>query len=67
MEYLGSERILYGAIEGHTAKREVTAKLPAHVPLTGIRAGDWHPFAVRRKELRFFDREGRRVGAEDRA
>ncbi len=64
MEYLGSERILYGAIEGHEAKREVTAKLPAHVPLTGIRPGEWHPFAVRRKELRFFDREGRRVGAE---
>jgi multiple sugar transport system ATP-binding protein len=62
MEYLGSERILYGAIEGHKAKREVTAKLPAHVPLTGIRAGEWHPFAVRRKELRFFDREGRRTG-----
>jgi multiple sugar transport system ATP-binding protein len=61
MEYLGSERILYGAIEGHEAKREVTAKLPAHVPLTGIRPGEWHPFAVRRKELRFFDRDGRRT------
>ena len=46
MEYLGSERILYGAIEGMAAKREVTAKLPAHVPLTGIREGEWHPFAV---------------------
>jgi multiple sugar transport system ATP-binding protein len=61
MEYLGSERILDGAIEGHEAKREVTAKLPAHVPLTGIRPGEWHPFAVRRKELRFFDRDGRRT------
>jgi multiple sugar transport system ATP-binding protein len=61
IEYLGSERILYGAIEGFAAKREVTAKLPAHVPLTGIRAGDWHPFAVRKKELRFFDRDGRRT------
>jgi multiple sugar transport system ATP-binding protein len=66
MEYLGSERILYGAIEGHTAKREVTAKLPAHVPLTGIRPGEWHPFAVRRKELRFFDRAGTRVGEDGR-
>src|SRR3989454_7128677 len=61
MEYLGSERILYGAIEGMAAKREVTAKLPAHVPLTGIRAGEWHPFAVRKTELRFFDRDGRRT------
>jgi multiple sugar transport system ATP-binding protein len=61
MEYLGSERILYGALEGFAAKREVTAKLPAHMPLAGIRAGEWHPFAVRKTELRFFDRDGRRT------
>ncbi len=61
MEYLGSERILYGALEGFAAKREVTAKLPAHMPLVGIRAGEWHPFAVRKTELRFFDRDGRRT------
>ncbi len=61
VEYLGSERILYGALEGFAAKREVTAKLPAHVPLAGIRAGEWHPFAVRKTELRFFDRDGRRT------
>src|SRR6516164_3173195 len=60
MEYLGSERILYGAIDGFAAKREVTAKLPAHVQLTGIRPGEWHPFAVRETELRFFDLDGRR-------
>src|SRR6266702_3225791 len=61
MEYLGSERILYGELEGFVAKREVTAKLPAHMPLAGIRAGEWHPFAVRKTELRFFDRDGRRT------
>jgi multiple sugar transport system ATP-binding protein len=61
MEYLGSERILYGVLDGMAAKREVTAKLPAHVPLAGIRAGEWHPFAVRKAELRFFDRDGRRT------
>jgi multiple sugar transport system ATP-binding protein len=66
MEYLGSERILYGALEGRTAKREVTAKLPAHVPLDGISAGAWHPFAVRQKELRYFDREGRRAAERGR-
>jgi multiple sugar transport system ATP-binding protein len=59
MEYLGSERILYGALDGFQAKREVTAKLPAHVPLSGIRAGEWHKFAVREAELRYFDRDGR--------
>jgi len=63
MEYLGSERILYGALDGLSAKREVTAKLPAHVPLAGIRAGEWHPFAVRKSELRYFDRHGRRTAA----
>jgi multiple sugar transport system ATP-binding protein len=61
MEYLGSERILYGALDGFQAKREVTAKLPAHVPLSGIRAGEWHRFAVREAELRYFDRDGRRT------
>src|SRR5216683_2210429 len=61
MEYLGSERILYGVLDGMAAKREVTAKLPAHVPLAGISAGEWHPFAVRKTELRFFDRDGRRT------
>ena len=37
----------------------MTAKLPAHVALDGISAGAWHPFAVRQRELRYFDREGR--------
>src|SRR5580704_7864368 len=61
MEYLGSERILYGALDGRSAKREVTSKLPAHVALDGISAGAWHPFAVRERELRYFDSEGRQT------
>ncbi len=61
MEYLGSERILYGSIDGMQAKRMVTAKLPAHAASDGIRAGDLHPFAVRKSELRYFDRNGRRT------
>jgi len=64
MEYLGSERILYGELEGFVAKREVTSKLPAHVPLVGIRPGEWHPFAVRKSELRFFDCDGRRANSK---
>jgi len=64
MEYLGSERVLYGSIEGRHARRIVTAKLPAHAASDGIRAGDHHAFAVRRSELRYFDREGKAaVGA----
>jgi multiple sugar transport system ATP-binding protein len=61
MEYLGSERILYGELQGRTAKREVTAKLPAHVALDGISAGAWHDFAVRQSELRYFDADGRQI------
>jgi len=68
MEYLGSERILYGTLDGVQAKREITAKLPAHVPLSGIRAGEWHKFAVRQTQLRYFDREGRSTaGVEKQA
>src|SRR6516165_2210991 len=61
MEYLGSERILYGALDGRAQKREVTAKLPAHVALDGICPGAWHPFAVRESELRYFDGSGRQT------
>jgi len=61
VEYLGSEHILYGSLEGRVAKREVTAKLPAHATLKGISPGAWHAFAVREAELRYFDREGRRT------
>jgi multiple sugar transport system ATP-binding protein len=64
MEYLGSERILYGGLEGMVAKREVTAKLPAHVALNGISPGAWHAFAVRETELRLFDGDGRQVRSQ---
>jgi multiple sugar transport system ATP-binding protein len=62
VEYLGSERIVYGEIEGQQPGQEVTAKLPlAHVPRDSIRAGDWHVFAVRDAALRYFDDDGRRA------
>jgi multiple sugar transport system ATP-binding protein len=61
-EYLGSERIVYGAIEGHDATQVITAKLPpAHVAEQSIRPGEWHPFAVRDSALRHFDRDGKRA------
>jgi multiple sugar transport system ATP-binding protein len=60
-EYLGSERILYGVLGEPFAGSEVAAKLPAHVPLDGVPQGEWHPFAVRETELRYFDRDGRRT------
>ena len=61
VEYLGSEHILYGSLDGRKAKREVTAKLPAHATLNGISPGAWHKFAVRETELRYFNRDGCKV------
>jgi multiple sugar transport system ATP-binding protein len=62
IEYLGSERIVYGALDGFAATQEVTARLPpAHVSLELIRPGEWHDFAVRNSALRYFDAAGRRV------
>jgi multiple sugar transport system ATP-binding protein len=62
-EYLGSERIVYGALEGLESAQEVTAKLPpAHVAQASIRPGEWHAFAVRNSALRYFDKDGKRAG-----
>ncbi len=61
-EYLGSERIVYGELDGLQSPQEVTAKLPpAHVALESIRPGEWHPFAVRNSQLYYFDRDGKRA------
>ncbi|MGB9270751.1 MAG: ABC transporter ATP-binding protein, partial [Pseudolabrys sp.] len=61
-EYLGSERIVYGAMEGFDPKQVITAKLPpAHVADEWIRPGEWHPFAVRNSALRNFDKDGNRT------
>jgi multiple sugar transport system ATP-binding protein len=62
IEHLGSERILYGALDGLEATSEVTAKLPpAHVPLESIRPGESHAFAVRNSALCYFDKDGKRA------
>jgi multiple sugar transport system ATP-binding protein len=61
-EYLGSERIVYGTLEGGEASQVITAKLPpAHVAEESIRPGEWHPFAVRNNALRHFDKDGKRT------
>jgi len=62
-EYLGSERIVYGIMEGFDPNQVITAKLPpAHVAEESIRPGEWHPFAVRKSALRNFDKDGKRAG-----
>jgi multiple sugar transport system ATP-binding protein len=61
-EYLGSERIVYGAMEGFDPNQVITAKLPpAHVADEWIRPGEWHPFAVRNRAMRTFDNDGKRT------
>ncbi|HET7849103.1 MAG TPA: ABC transporter ATP-binding protein [Pseudolabrys sp.] len=61
-EYLGSERIVYGAIEGFDPNQVITAKLPgAHVAEESIRPGEWHSFAVRNHAMRHFDKDGNRA------
>jgi multiple sugar transport system ATP-binding protein len=61
-EYLGSERIAYGELEGLHSPQEITAKLPpAHVPLDSIRPGERHAFAVRNSYLCYFDKDGKRA------
>ena len=61
-EYLGSERIVYGVIDGFDPNQVVTAKLPpAHVAEESVRAGEWHPFAVRSSAMRYFDKDGKRT------
>ncbi|MDE2378238.1 ABC transporter ATP-binding protein [Bradyrhizobium sp.] len=60
-EYLGSERIVYGVIDGFDTQ-VITARLPpAHVAEESIRPGEWHPFAVRNSALRYFDNDGKRT------
>ncbi len=61
-EYLGSERIVYGALDGFDPNQVVTAKLPpAHVAEESIRPGEWYFFAVRNSALRNFDKDGKRA------
>jgi multiple sugar transport system ATP-binding protein len=60
-EYLGSERIVYGVMDGFDSKQPITAKLPpAHVAEGSIRPGEWLRFAVKNSALRHFDANGNR-------
>ncbi|WGS23630.1 MULTISPECIES: ABC transporter ATP-binding protein [unclassified Bradyrhizobium] len=61
-EYLGSERIVYGAIEGFDSPQLITAKLPAHIAEESVRPGERHLFAVHNRDLRYFDQDGKRTG-----
>ena len=58
VEYLGSDRYVYGAVAGGApgAHATIIAKLPATIALA-IPEGETHEFAVPRRALRYFDPE----------
>jgi multiple sugar transport system ATP-binding protein len=55
VEYLGADRLLYGVLEGRFDGARVVARLPSTVT-TAVAAGPRHDFAVRERDLRFFDK-----------
>jgi len=62
VEYLGSDRLLYGYVRGHD--RELTlAKVPSNVRATLAVDSDYE-FAVHYSDIKFFDKDsGRRLAA----
>ncbi len=63
IEYLGADRLLYGALEGRLSGARVVARLPSSVPLA-VHVGSTRDFAVRAQDLKFFDT---RTGLRTRA
>lgn len=60
VEYLGSDRYVYGAVPGTSPETTVIAKLPGTVALA-LPEGRTHEFAVPTQALRYFDADtGRR-------
>jgi multiple sugar transport system ATP-binding protein len=54
VEYLGADRLLYGTLEGRFRDARVVARLPSTVTVP-IQPGMGYEFAVRDKDLKFFD------------
>jgi multiple sugar transport system ATP-binding protein len=54
-EYLGADRLLYGVLEGRFQDGRVIARLPSTVTLP-VAAGRTYGFAVRDRDLKFFDK-----------
>ena len=56
MEYLGSDRLLYGNLGERFEKHHVVAKLTTSIDMP-ISIGQWYEFAVPRDTIRFFNRD----------
>jgi len=55
VEYLGAERLVYGAIEGRESKVDVISRIPTNIRVD-IEAGQLMDFSVRRRDIERFDR-----------
>ena len=65
VEYLGSDRLLYGSLSKGDASMKTVSKLPASIPLP-IEEGKSYEFGVRAQDLRYFDPEtGLRLEGSD--
>ncbi len=61
VEYLGAERLVYGAIEGRSHGTHVISRIPTNIS-TEISAGETREFKVSKQHLTRFDRaNGRRM------
>ena len=56
VEYLGAEQQVYGVVEGSAAEKRVIANLSSEMHVK-IEPGETYDFAVRKQQLRFFDKK----------
>jgi len=64
VEYLGADRLIYGAVNSAAQETQVVAKLPANVPAP-IETGRAYEFAVATSNLRYYNKEtGLRIESE---
>lgn len=65
VEYLGSDRLLYGSLSKGDTSLKTVSKLPASIPIP-VEEGKSYEFGVRAQDLRYFDPEtGRRLEGGD--
>ncbi|HEX6386674.1 MAG TPA: ABC transporter ATP-binding protein [Anaerolineae bacterium] len=55
VEYLGSDRLVYGTLEGAAEDNRTVSKLPSTV-MVPVEVGEVYDFVVQRKDLNFFDK-----------
>ena len=56
VEYLGAEQQVYGVVDSSAAEKRVIANLSSEMHVK-IEPGETYDFAVRKQQLRFFDKE----------